>query len=68
MPRASQRMANLSKMILTHNKYTKKTNNLQNHSLKSKEKKNTGESHDQPVSSQLNPTIENRHGLLLQIY
>jgi len=60
-------MANSSKMILTHDKYINKIHNLQNHSLKSKEK-NTGESHDQPVSSQLNPTIENRHGLLPQIY
>jgi hypothetical protein len=33
------------KKILTHDKYTKKTHGLQNHSLKSKEK-NTGESHD----------------------
>lgn len=46
-----------NKKILTHNKYTNKIYNQQDHSLKSKEK-NTGESHDQPVSSQLNLTIE----------
>lgn len=28
-----------NKKILTHDKYTNKTNNLQSHSLKSKEKK-----------------------------